>query len=197
MKVLIACEYSGVVREAFSKLGHDAVSCDLLPTEIPGKHYQGDIFDIAYKKWDLLIAHPPCTYLCNSGVSWLHKIQGRWDDMRKGADFFKKILSLDIDRICIENPIQHKYAKEIILKSYTQLVQPWMFGHMESKATCLWLKNLPKLIPTNIVKNQMFLLPNKERQKLHWLGPSKNRAKLRSRTYDGIANAMATQWNNF
>ena len=188
MKVLIACEYSGTVRDAFIKLGHDAISCDLLPTDILGPHYQGDIFDIINDGFDLMIAHPPCTYLCNSGVSWLYKDKSRWDKMRDGAIFFKRLLDCNIPKICIENPIMHKYAVEIIGKRQDQLIQPWMFGHGETKATCFWLKNLPNLIPTKIVEGR--------EQRLHKLPPSKDRWKIRSKTYQGIADAMAQQWGN-
>jgi hypothetical protein len=186
MKVLIACEYSGRVRDAFIKLGHEAMSCDLLPTDSPGPHYQGDVFDIIDGSWDLMVAHPPCTYLCNSGVCWLYKDESRWDKMREGALFFKKLLEANIPKIAIENPIMHKYAKEIIGMDKTQVVQPWMFGHGETKATCFWLKNLSPLKPTNIVSGR--------EQRLHRLPPSKDRWKLRSTTYQGIADAIAAQW---
>lgn len=194
MKVLIACEYSGRVREAFKQQGHHAVSCDLLPSDTPGEHYQGDIFDIVDEGWDLMIAHPPCTYLTNAGVCHLHKDPERWDHMRDGAIFFKKILDLPIPKIAIENPIMHKYAVEIIGRRQDQVVQPWMFGHMEQKATCLWLKGLPKLTETNNVKAEMLTLPPNVRQRMHYLPPSENRWKLRSTTYQGVADAMASQW---
>lgn len=195
MRVLVACEYSGKVRRAFRKRGHDAWSCDLLPADDGSEyHYQGDVMDIINDGWDLLIGHPPCTYLCNSGVSWLHKQEGRWDRMRDGAEFFKLLWESDIPRIALENPIMHKYAKEIIGANQTQLVQPWMFGHAESKATCLWLKGLDPLIETNNVKEKWKSLPKKEAQRLHMLPPSKDRWKLRSETYQGIADAMAEQW---
>lgn len=195
MRVLVACEYSGKVRRAFRKRGHDAWSCDLLPADDGSEyHYQGDVMDIINDGWDLLIGHPPCTYLCNSGVSWLHKQEGRWDRMRDGAEFFKLLWESDIPRIALENPIMHKYAKEIIGTNQTQLVQPWMFGHAESKATCLWLKGLNPLIETNNVKEKWKMLPKKEAQRLHMLPPSKDRWKLRSETYQGIADAMAEQW---
>jgi hypothetical protein len=195
MRVLVACEYSGKVRRAFRKRGHDAWSCDLLPADDGSSyHYQGDVMDIINDGWDLLIGHPPCTYLCNSGVSWLHKQEGRWDRMRDGAEFFKLLWESDIPRIALENPIMHKYAKEIIGTNQTQLVQPWMFGHAESKATCLWLKGLNPLIETNNVKEKWKMLPKKEAQRLHMLPPSKDRWKLRSETYQGIADAMAEQW---
>jgi len=196
MKVLIACEYSGTVRDEFIKLGHDAISCDLLPSDKLGPHYQGDIFDIIGGGYDLMIAHPPCTYLCNSGVSWLYKDVNRKEKMVYGAKFFKKLLESNIPRICIENPIMHKYAKEIIGENYTQLIQPYMFGHTESKATCLWLKNLPNLKETQNVKDEWKKLPKNQAQRLHYLPPSKDRWKLRSTTFKGIAEAMAQQWGS-
>jgi hypothetical protein len=186
MKVLIACEFSGTVRDAFLKRGHDAWSCDLLPTDKAGPHLLGDVFNFINRDWDLMIAHPPCTYLCNSGVSWLHKDASRWEKMRDGARFFKNLLDADIEKIAVENPIMHKYAVEIVGRRQNQVVQPWQFGHGESKATCLWLKNLPPLKPTKIVDGR--------EQRLHYLPPSKDRWKLRSMTYKGIAEAMANQW---
>lgn len=196
MRVLVACEYSGKVREAFRKLGHDAWSCDLLPSDDNSPyHYQGDVFDIINDGWDLMIAHPPCTYLTNAGVSWLYKKEGRWEDMRNGAMFFKLLLDARIPKIAVENPIMHKYAVEIIGRRQDQVIQPWMFGHTEQKATCLWLKGLPKLEPTNNVKEEMMKLDPKVRQRLHYLPPSKDRWKLRSETYQGIADAMAAQWS--
>lgn len=194
MRVLVACEYSGTVRDAFIKAGHDAFSCDLLPTDSPGPHYQGDVFDIINDGWDLMIAHPPCTYLCNSGVMHLHKDKNRWKKMEDGALFFQKLLNCNIPKIAIENPIMHKYAKEIIGVNQTQIIQPWMFGHPESKATCLWLKNLPPLKETKNVKEEFLELPKNQAQRLHYLPPSKDRWKLRSTTYQGIADAMASQW---
>ena len=195
MRVLVACEYSGTVRDAFIALGHDAMSCDLLPTDKPGPHYQGDVFDIINDSWDLMIAHPPCTYLTNSGVTWLHKDPSRWDKLDEGAAFFKALLNLKIPKIAIENPIMHKYAKERIGNvKQTQIIQPWMFGHKEQKATCLWLKGLPPLTATNNVKEAMLNLPKHERERLHYLPPSPNRWKIRSTTFQGIANAMAIQW---
>ena len=197
MKILVACEYSGRVRDAFIAMGHDAMSCDLLPTDAAGPHYQGDVFDLDLTQFDLMIAHPPCTYLTNAGVTWLHRDKGRWAMLDDGAAFFKRLLEAPIPRICIENPIMHKYAKERIggVKQ-SQVIQPWMFGHMEQKATCLWLKGLPLLQPTNNVKEEMMKLPDNERQRLHYLPPSADRWKLRSTTYQGIADAMAAQWGS-
>lgn len=188
MRVLVACEYSGRVRDAFRKKGHDAWSCDLLPTEgNPLYHYRMDVLELLKKeKFDLMIAHPPCTYLANSGVRWLQEKPGRWTDMRKGALFFRALLDASINKIAVENPIPHRYAVQIIGYKYTQIIQPWQFGHGETKATCLWLKNLPKLVPTNIVSGR--------EQRIWKMGPSEERSKERSRTFLGIAEAMAEQW---
>lgn len=195
MRVLVACEYSGKVREAFRKLGHDAWSCDLLPSDDNSPyHYTGDVFDIIDQGWDLMIAHPPCTYLTNAGVSWLYRKEGRWDQMKDGAEFFRRLLNAPIPKIAVENPIMHKYAVDIIGRRQDQVIQPWMFGHMEQKATCLWLKGLPELKPTNNVKEEMLKLPKTVAQRLHYLPPSKDRWKIRSETYQGIADAMADQW---
>jgi hypothetical protein len=196
MRVLVACEYSGRVRDAFIAKGHDAMSCDLLPTDVVGPHHQGDVFDLDLTQFDLMVAHPPCTYLTNAGVTWLHRDPSRWAKLDDGAAFFKRLLEVPIPRICVENPIMHKYAKERIggVKQ-TQVVQPWMFGHMEQKATCLWLKGLPPLTPTNNVKEAMMALPDNQRQRLHYLPPGPDRWKLRSTTYQGVADAMAAQWS--
>ena len=196
MNVLVACEFSGIVRHAFMLEGHNAWSCDLLDTERPGLHYKGDIRDILNKDWDLMIAHPPCTYLSNSGVSWLHRQEGRWEKLDKGAAFFKMLLDAPIPHIAVENPIPHKYAVERIGRKYDQLIQPYMFGHPERKATCFWLKNLPKLIPTNDVKDEMEALPKNQAQRIHYTSPGPDRWKIRSRTFIGIAQAMASQWGN-
>lgn len=211
MKVLIACEYSGTVRDAFLRRGHDAISCDLLPSDSPGPHYQGDIFDFFnplkrldlqgggcrfYQEYDLMIAHPPCTYLTNSGVTWLHKDITRWPKLFEGAEFFKKLLNAPIPKIAIENPIMHKYSKSIIGTHQSQVVQPWMFGHAESKATCLWLKGLEPLKETNNVKEEFLKRDKKDAQRLHYLPPSPERWKLRSTTFQGIADAMASQWGD-
>jgi len=195
MRVLVACEYSGRVRDAFIARGHDAMSCDLLPTDVAGPHHQGDVFDLDLSEFDLMVAHPPCTYLTNAGVTWLHRDPDRWAKLDDGAAFFKRLLEAPIPRICVENPIMHKYAKERIggVKQ-SQVVQPWMFGHMEQKATCLWLKGLAPLQPTDNVKAEMMALPDNQRQRLHYLPPSADRWKLRSTTYQGIADAMAAQW---
>lgn len=187
MKILVACEYSGRVREAFRAKGHDVWSCDLLPSEDDSSyHIRGDVMELLNQPWDMMIAHPPCTFLCVSGVHWLHKREGRWDQMREGAMFFKMLLDAPIDKICIENPIMHGYGSDIIGRRQDQIIQPWMFGHGETKATCLWLKGLPKLNPTNIVEGR--------EQRMFRMPPSKDRWKERSRTYQGIADAMAEQW---
>ena len=196
LNVLVACEYSGRVREAFAALGHNAMSCDLLPTEIPGNHYQGDVRDVLYEEWDLMIAHPSCTYLTNAGVKHLHTDPSRWPKLFDAAAFFKELLNAKhIPKRAIENPIMHGYAKTLIGGvQQTQVIQPWMFGHMEQKATCLWLEGLCLLEPTNNVKEEMMLLPKNQRERLHYLPPSPDRWKERSRTYLGIAEAMALQW---
>jgi hypothetical protein len=197
MRVLVACEYSGVVRDAFLDRGHYAMSCDLLDCESlnSGDHYKGDVRDVLDNGWDLMIAHPPCTFLTNSGVSWLHKKPERWAQLDDGAAFFKLLLDAPISRKCIENPIMHRYAVERIGCRQAQVIQPWMFGHTEQKATGLWLHNLPLLVPTNNVRDQMMALPKNQRQRLHYLPPSADRWKIRSTTYAGIAKAMAEQWN--
>jgi hypothetical protein len=184
LKVAILCEFSGTVRDAFRRLGHDAISCDLLPTEAPGPHIQGDCLAQDWGGYDLIVAHPPCTYLCNSGVRWLHTRDGRWSRMEEAASFFRAILSLPVPRIAVENPIPHRHAK---LPRYTQIVQPWQFGHGETKATCLWLKGLPLLRPTNVVAGRV--------ARIHKASPGPGRWKVRSTTYPGIAEAMAAQWS--
>lgn len=200
MKVLIGCEYSGVVREAFKGRRHDAWSCDILPTEIPGNHYQCNVLSILDKGWDLAIFHPPCTYILNSGVRWLYKNGrrfnkdgtenprdlARWAEMESGARFFKALLNCVIPKICVENPIMCGHALEIIGEEATQFIQPWKFGHGEMKATGLWLRGLPLLTPTNIVDGR--------EQRIHKMPPGKNRGKDRSLTFAGIANAFAEQW---
>lgn len=201
MKVLIACEYSGRVRDAFRAKGHDAWSCDLLDTEVDGPHIIGDVLPIAYSgDWDLMIAHPPCTYLTNSGTTWLYNKDGtkneeRWQNMREAADFFRALYNAPISKKALENPIQHKHAREAHgCGKATQYVQPWWFGHPEQKATGLWLQNLPPLTKTNEVKAEMMALPDRERQRLFHLPPSEDRWKIRSRTFEGLASAMAEQW---
>ncbi len=195
MKILIACEYSGTVRDEFLKKGHNAMSCDLLPTDKPGPHYEGNVLDILYKDWDLIIAHPPCTYFTNSGVCWLHKDPTRWERLDEAAKFFNLFLEHPCEKIAIENPVPHKYAVERInRRKYSQIIQPYQFGHAESKKTCLWLKGLPLLKETNNVKEEFNKLPKREQQRLHYLPPSPERWKLRSTTFQGIAEAMSEQW---
>lgn len=195
MKVLIACEHYGKIRDAFKARGHNAWSCDLLPSETPGNHFQDSIFHVLSNTmswyWDLIIGHPPCPFLCNSGVRWLYNKDGsknidRWNNMENAAIFFRSLMHSNCDKICLENPIPHRYALEIIGKKYDQIIQPWQFGHGETKSTCLWLKGLPKLQPSNIVEG---------REGRIWkMPPSPERSKLRSETYLGVAEAMANQW---
>jgi site-specific DNA-cytosine methylase len=183
-RVLIACEYSGAVREAFAKLGHDAWSCDLLPTEVPGKHYQGDVRDMLAQQWDLLIAHPPCTHLAVSGARHFAAKQAS-GVQQEALDFVRLLLDADVPRIALENPVSIISTR---IRKPEQIIQPWQFGHGETKATCLWLKGLPKLVPTNIVEGR--------EQRIHRMAPSPDRWKERSRTFQGIADAMAQQWGS-
>lgn len=189
MKVLIACEFSGVVREAFRKRGHDAWSCDLLPALDESEyHIQGDVLKVLEQEWDLMVAHPPCTHLAVSGARWF---KDKEKEQKEALDFVRKLLAAPVDKIALENPISIISTK---IRKPDQIIQPWMFGHMETKATCLWLKNLPPLKETNNVYNEMMKLPKKERNKIHYMSPSKDRGHLRSITYQGIADAMAEQW---
>lgn len=182
MRVLIACEYSGIVREAFAKKGHDAMSCDLLPAEIPGNHYQGDIRDVLYDGWDLMIGHPPCDHLAVSGARWFK--EKRADGRQQAAiEFFMMLANAPIEKIALENPVSIMSTQ---YRRPDQIIQPWMFGHGETKATCLWLKNLPLLQPTNIVEGR--------EQRIWKMGPSEHRWKERSRTFTGISEAMANQF---
>lgn len=181
MKVLIACEYSGTVRDAFSALGHDATSCDFLPTERPGKHYQGNVLDIIGNGYDLMIAHPPCTHLAVSGSRWFAKKQ---KEQAEALEFVRLLLSAPIPYIALENPVSIISTR---IRKPTQTIQPWMFGHGETKATCLWLKGLPPLRPTNIVEGR--------EQRIWKMPPGPDRWKERSRTFQGIADAMAQQWS--
>ena len=190
MRVLIACEYSGTVRDAFLRRGHEAMSCDLLPTETEGPHYQGDVRDVLDYPWDLMIAHPPCTDLSVSGAAWFAK-KRMVGAQQASASFFMKLAKADIPRIAIENPV---CVMSTLWRKPDQTLQPWMFGHTEQKATCLWLKGLPPLFPTNNVREEMMRLPKNKRERLHYLPPSEDRWKLRSATYKGIAEAMADQW---
>ena len=182
MRVLIACEYSGTVRDAFIAIGHDAMSCDLLPTDRDGPHYQGDVFDIIGDGWDLMIAHPPCTHLAVSGAR--HFAEKRADGRQQEAlAFVRKLMDAPIPMIALENPVSIISTK---IRRPDQIIQPWQFGHGETKATCLWLKGLPLLNPTNMVEGRA--------DRIHKMPPSPDRWKLRSTTYQGIANAMADQW---
>ena len=191
MKVLVACEYSGIVRNAFKARGHDAWSCDLLPTEQPSKnHIEGDVIPILNNGWDLIIAHPPCTHLSVSGAArWAEKVaDGRQPEAIK---FVETIWDSECPRICIENPVGALSSRSKLGKA-TQYVQPYEFGHAEQKKTGFWLKGLPKLVGTKYI--DVTGLPDKQRQRLHWLPPSEDRWKIRSRTFQGIADAMADQW---
>lgn len=182
MKALIACEYSGVVRDAFIAAGHDAMSCDLLPTDSPGPHYQGDVHDVLDYPWDLMVAHPPCTHLSVSGAR--HFADKRMDGRQQSAvAFFMMLARENIPQIAIENPV---CIMSSLYRKPDQVLQPWMFGHGETKATCLWLKELPLLKPTNIVEGR--------EARIHRMPPSPDRWKLRSATFTGIADAMANQW---
>ena len=191
MKVLVACEYSGIVRDAFAAKGHNAWSCDILPTESPGNHYQGDVLEHLDKGWDLMIAHPPCTYLSNAGARYLYP-KGKLNEDRyklglKAKEFFMALYNAPINKICVENPIS---SKIFALPKHTQTIQPYEYGHPVQKKTCLWLKNLPELKPTNIIyKRQSTKIPG------NWFNKGgKDRQKNRSKFFDGFAKAMADQW---
>lgn len=218
MTVLIACEFSGIVREAFRKRGHDAWSCDVLETEIPGQHIQGDVLAVLGDGWDLMIAHPPCTHLAVSGARWFHEKRREQED---AVEFFMALINAPIPRIAVENPVSVMSTR---YRKPDQIIQPWMFGHGETKATCLWLKGLPALKPTNIVAPEWAVLPDgrihmskkgkrdnpthfltgrirvlkgeqlKQWERIHRMPPGPDRWKERSRTYPGIADAMAMQW---
>ena len=181
MRVLVACEFSGIVRDAFIGEGHDAMSCDMLPTEVEGPHYEGDVRNVLDDGWDLMIAHPPCTHLAVSGARWF---KGKEMEQWEALNFVRLLLEAPIDRIALENPVSVISTK---IRKPDQIIQPWMFGHGETKATCLWLKNLPKLEPTDIVEGR--------ENRVHRMAPSKDRWKKRSITYSGIAKAMAEQWS--
>jgi len=180
MRVLIACEFSGIVRDAFTARGHLAISCDLLPTERPGLHLQCDVLQILNAEWDLLIAHPPCTHLAISGARWFKHKQ---KEQKEALDFVRILLNAPIPKIVLENPVSVISSR---IRKPDQIIQPWQFGHPETKTTCLWLKNLPPLVPTNIVEGR--------EPRVHWEPPGKDRWKRRSRTLQGIAEAMAQQW---
>ena len=191
MRVLVACEFSGTVRNAFAKRGHTVVSCDLLPTESDcvgdSSHYQGDIRDLLDRGgWDLMVAHPPCTHLAVSGARWFKDKQA---EQVEALDFVRLLLDADIPRIALENPVSIISSR---IRKPDQIIQPWMFGHDASKKTCLWLKNLPLLQPTDVIEKDLYA--NQTPSGQNKLGPSEDRWKLRSMTYTGIAEAMADQW---
>jgi hypothetical protein len=200
MNILIGCEYSGKVRDAFRARGHNAISCDLEQTDVPGPHYQGDVRDMiwgkagdlfCHRKWDFMIAHPPCTFLCNSGIRWLHEDDTRWAKMIDATDFFKELLNAPIPRIVIENPRPHIYAEREIGMKQSQIIQPYQFNNCdESKETYLWLKNLPRLRPTATFR----IKDTGIKQSIFKMGPSENRGRKRSLTFEDIALAMAEQW---
>lgn len=191
MRVLVGCEFSGVVRRAFKLLGHEAYSCDLLTSDDDSEfHLQGDVFGFLDHDWDLAIFHPPCTDLAVSGS---RKFKEKIADGRqqRALDFVQRLMDVQIPKIAIENPISVISSK---IRKPDQIVQPWMFGHTENKRTCLWLKGLPKLTETNNVRHIMEGMPKKETDKVHYASPGPDRWKVRSRTYEGIAQAMAEQW---
>jgi hypothetical protein len=185
------------MRDAFIERGHDVISCDFEPGEgkYVDRHYRGDVRDLLQPgRFDAMIAHPSCTYLCNSGVRWLYNADGshnepRWENLREGAAFFKLLWDADIPHIALENPVMHRYAKELIGADFTFSLQPWQHGHGEVKRTCFWLKNLPPLTPTNIVSGR--------EPKVHFASPGKDRWKIRSRTYEGVGIAAADQWGAY
>ncbi len=185
MRVLVACEFSGIVRDSFIARGHDAWSCDLLPTERPGPHLQCDLREALKRDWDFIGFHTDCTYMTNSGVRWLYRDIDRWFKLFDSCDLFNLCLR-DPRPGYIENPIPHKYAMRLLDRKYDQIIQPWQFGHGETKATCLWLKGVQPLVPTNIVSGR--------EHRIHTASPGPDRWKERSRTFLGIADAMADQW---
>jgi hypothetical protein len=195
LKVGILEECSGIVRDAFIAAGHDAISCDLKPTRRPGPHIQGDVLVQDWRGFDLLICHPDCTYLANSGVHWLGRQPGRWDKMVEAAHFFRWHLDLPCPCIAVENPVMHGHALGYVGRRHDQTVQPYQFGDPASKRTCIWLKGLPPLQPTNVLPLPACgYWPNQTPSGQNKLGPSEMRKELRSNTYPGIAAAMAAQW---
>ncbi len=199
MKILIACAFSQIIAEQLILLNHDVITCDWKYDGEKGlPHYKGDVLDILYEPWDMILAFPDCTYLTNSGVRWLHERPERWELMKKAAEFFNLFLNHPCKKKCTENPIQHKYARQLI-KKYDQLIQPFQFGDTMSKATCLWLEGLPRLIPTKVTAEYVYKDHSKQKQRTQdiWLEPpGPNKQKNRSRMSQGIANAMAEQWGN-
>jgi hypothetical protein len=204
MRVLVACEFSGTVRDAFTRAGHYAMSCDLLPSETEGPHYQGDVRDVLDDPWDLLVGHPPCTFLTNAASKWLFhpndtalpvarrrrhpRYPNRWADMKTAAAFFRLLWDAPIPRIALENPVMHGHGRALIGRGHDQTFQPWHFGHGEVKRVCLWLKNLPPLVPTDVVEGRT--------PRVHRMPPGPDRQKERSRFFCGIADAMAAQWGS-
>jgi hypothetical protein len=182
LRVLVACEYSGRVRDAFIARGHDAISCDVLPTDVPGPHYQGDVRDVLGDGWDIMVAHPPCTHLAVSGARWFKDKQ---EEQAEALAFVRLLLDAPIPRIALENPVSVISSR---IRKPDQIIQPWQFGHGETKATCLWLKNLPPLVPTDVVDGR--------ENKVHRMPPGPDRWKLRSLTFWGIADAMGQQWGD-
>jgi len=195
MRVLVACEFSGVVREAFRARGHDAMSCDLLPTDIPGLHYQGDVRDVLGDGWDLMIAHPPCTYLAKMGIWWNHKRPERWPLTYAAMDFVRTLWDAPVPLMALENPIGY-LSKHWQLPS--QVVHPWQYGHEANKPTCLWLRGLPALTPTSVVGKGEFYTKKNGKRLSKWShitsGTQAERTKIASVTFSGIAAAMADQW---
>ena len=203
MKVLVACEYSGIVRDAFISVGHDAMSCDLLSTDVPGPHYQGDVRDVLNNGWDIMIAHPPCTYLCSSGLHWNKKRPERASKTNEALEFVRILLNANIPKIALENPVGCISSK---IRKFDQMIQPYNFGDDASKQTCLWLKGLPKLMPTKRINGRIVITPNGKSVE-RWsnqcdnygqdkTSPSDDRWKIRSTTHKGIALAMAQQWGS-
>ena len=196
MRILIGCEYSGRVRDAFIAAGHEAVSCDLLPTDVPGPHIQGDVLDVINDGWDMMIAHPPCTRLANSGVRWLHE-RNLWGEMEEACQFYEALRNAPIPLKAIENPVMHKYARERLGGISRHVVQPWWFGEPMFKATGFELQGLPPLVPTNKLTPPKPGTPeHKEWSWVHRCPPGPDRWKIRSTTPKGVAQAMANQWGN-
>lgn len=184
MKVLVACEFSGRVRDAFIERGHDAVSCDLLPTESPGPHIEGDVRAVLRQKWDMVIAHPPCTYLCIMSQCRIYE-PGRIDAIKPAVEFFLDCLNANAKYVAVENPKMHRWAREELGEDPHFCIQPWEFGHEKKKLTCFWTRNLPPLMPTQIMQKRESWVANLS---------TKERKKDRSRTFEGVAAAMAEQW---
>ena len=198
MKVLVACEYSGIVRDAFTAMGHEAWSCDILPTESPGNHIQGDVLEVLGQRWDLMVAHPPCTHLSVSSAPWFAKGHKPWQLQYDALDFVRALMNAPIPKICIENPVSVISSK---IRKPEQIIQPYQFGHDAQKTTCLWLKNLPSLEPTDILPKPGYVTTPSGKKWPKWfyetsLVNHKERGKVRSRFWTGIAKAMADQWSD-